>query len=155
MKRHEPRNLFKPDSPVSNLAPAVQAFAAANLLSSHLGDLRKITLNLDLTATIEELEFQLSALDDAVFLYGEKFTRPGVERPGFNPTLARTRMQNCLTIAIALRRCLKDTDAIALATVEARPAGDGPPPPDDKKARRREYLLECGREDLAREEGLL
>jgi hypothetical protein len=122
MKPHQPRNLFKPDSPVSGLAPAVQAFAAANLLSSHLGDARKITLNLDLTATIDELRSQLLALDDVEFMRDL-----GAPVAGFNIELARTRMQNCLKIAQGIQQLLELTAGIELATVQA-----GPPPPDQE-----------------------
>lgn len=153
-----PRNLFKPESPLANLSPAAQAAAAATLLSSYLADLRKIALTLDLTATIDELTSQISALEDAMFMHGQDMAHASAIL-GFNPALARTRMQNCLRMARVVRLCLTDTDAIDLAAVqarfEARPGSDGPPPPDDQKARRLQYLLECGREDLAREEGLL
>lgn len=145
----EPRNLFQPESPLANLAPGAQAAAAAGLLSSHLNDLRKIHHVLNLPATIAELESQLSSLEDAELLAGYG----GVSLAGVNVALARTRMQNCLKMARAMQACLTATENIALGIMKAEPAD--PPPIDDKKARRRQYLLECGREDLAREEGLL
>jgi hypothetical protein len=140
----EPRQLFKPESPLAGLAPGAQAAAAAGLLSSHLLDLRKLPHALDLAAVVAELEFQLSRLLDAEVIFG----RANLIGQGVNFDLAETRMRNCLKIARAIHDCLKATEAIDLGIVNIRPA-------DDQKARRLEYLLECGREDLARAEGLL
>lgn len=144
-----PRNLFQADSPLANLAPGAQAAAAASLLSSHLADLRKLPLNLNLAATIDELQAQLSKLDDMQVL----FEAGQIAAAGVNVELARTRMGNCLKMARAIAKCLADTESIELATVH--PHKSNAAPLDDQKARRRAYLLEAGREDQAREEGLL
>jgi hypothetical protein len=141
-----PRELFKPASPLAGLAPAAQAAAAAGLLSSHLFDLRKLSSVLDLAATIDELENQLSKLADADLL-----SQAGLIGAAFNIDLARDRMQNCLSIARAVRRCLTETETIELATVQSRPARKE----EEQKARRLAYLISCGREDQARDEGLI
>jgi hypothetical protein len=141
-----PRELFKPESPLAGLMPAAQAAAAAALLSSHLFELRKLS-TLDLAATIDELENQLSKLADAEIIWNTG----QLAAEGINLELARTRMQNCLSIARAIRRCLAETETIELATVQSRPARKE----EEQRARRLAYLISCGREDQAREEGLI